>query len=31
VARVEENAAAGEAPWFGPDERELVRRLARGT
>ena len=23
-----ENAAAGDAPWFGPDERELVGRLA---
>jgi diketogulonate reductase-like aldo/keto reductase len=26
--RVAENAAAGEPPWFGPDERELVARLA---
>jgi aryl-alcohol dehydrogenase-like predicted oxidoreductase len=26
--RIEENAAAGEPPWFGPDERELVARLA---
>jgi hypothetical protein len=23
-----ENAAAGEPPWFGPDERRLVERLA---
>ncbi|HEX4930874.1 MAG TPA: aldo/keto reductase, partial [Gaiellaceae bacterium] len=23
-----ENAAAGEPPWFGPDERALVERLA---
>jgi diketogulonate reductase-like aldo/keto reductase len=28
VERVPENAAAGEAPWFGPDERQLVARLA---
>jgi aryl-alcohol dehydrogenase-like predicted oxidoreductase len=28
--RVDENAAAGEPPWFGPDERELVSRLAGG-
>jgi diketogulonate reductase-like aldo/keto reductase len=27
VARVRENAAAGEPPWFGTDERELVERL----
>ena len=26
--RAAENAAAGEPPWFGPDERELVARLA---
>jgi aryl-alcohol dehydrogenase-like predicted oxidoreductase len=26
--RVAENAAAGEPPWFGPEERELVTRLA---
>jgi diketogulonate reductase-like aldo/keto reductase len=26
--RVAENAAAGEPPWFGPDERALVERLA---
>jgi len=23
-----ENAAAGDPPWFGPDERDLVTRLA---
>jgi len=28
AARVRENAAAGEPPWFGSDERELVGRLA---
>jgi diketogulonate reductase-like aldo/keto reductase len=27
-ARIAENAAAGEPPWFGPDERALVERLA---
>ena len=27
VDRVIENAAAGEPPWFGPDERELVAGL----
>jgi diketogulonate reductase-like aldo/keto reductase len=27
-ARTRENAAAGEPPWFGPDERALVERLA---
>lgn len=27
-ARIDENAAAGAAPWFGPDERALVARLA---
>lgn len=27
-ARTAENAAAGEPPWFGPDERALVERLA---
>jgi diketogulonate reductase-like aldo/keto reductase len=26
--RVRENAAAGSPPWFGPDERALVERLA---
>jgi diketogulonate reductase-like aldo/keto reductase len=26
--RVGENAAAGEPPWLGPDERALVARLA---
>lgn len=26
--RLAENAAAGRAPWFGPDERRLVSRLA---
>jgi diketogulonate reductase-like aldo/keto reductase len=26
--RAVENAAAGEPPWFGPDEREYVARLA---
>jgi aryl-alcohol dehydrogenase-like predicted oxidoreductase len=26
--RMAENAAAGQPPWFGPDERELVARLA---
>jgi aryl-alcohol dehydrogenase-like predicted oxidoreductase len=26
--RVAENAAAGRPPWFGPDERRLVTRLA---
>jgi aryl-alcohol dehydrogenase-like predicted oxidoreductase len=26
--RATENAAAGEPPWFGPDERALVARLA---
>jgi aryl-alcohol dehydrogenase-like predicted oxidoreductase len=31
VARIDENAAAGGPPWFGPDERELVGRLARGN
>ena len=24
--RVDENAAAGNAPWFGPDEREYVAK-----
>jgi len=27
-ARAAENAAAGRPPWFGPDERALVERLA---
>ena len=26
--RVTENAAAGSPPWFGPDERAYVQRLA---
>jgi aryl-alcohol dehydrogenase-like predicted oxidoreductase len=26
--RLSENAAAGKPPWFGPDERALVERLA---
>jgi diketogulonate reductase-like aldo/keto reductase len=26
--RVAENAAAGQPPWFGPEERRLVSRLA---
>jgi diketogulonate reductase-like aldo/keto reductase len=26
--RARENAAAGEPPWFGPEERRLVERLA---
>ncbi|HZA79896.1 MAG TPA: aldo/keto reductase [Actinomycetes bacterium] len=26
--RMTENAAAGEPPWFGPDERDLVTRMA---
>lgn len=29
-ARVAENAAAGRPPWFGPEERRLVTRLAGG-
>jgi aryl-alcohol dehydrogenase-like predicted oxidoreductase len=28
--RAAENAAAGGAPWFGPEERDLVARLATG-
>ena len=28
--RVVENAAAGAPPWFGPEERVLVERLAGG-
>ncbi len=27
--RIKENAAAGEPPWFGPEERAYVARLAR--
>jgi aryl-alcohol dehydrogenase-like predicted oxidoreductase len=27
--RMRENAGAGEPPWFGPEERALVERLAR--
>jgi diketogulonate reductase-like aldo/keto reductase len=27
--RAAENARAGEPPWFGPDERQLVEQLAR--
>ncbi len=26
--RMRENAAAGEPPWFGPDERQVVARIA---
>jgi diketogulonate reductase-like aldo/keto reductase len=26
--RISENAAAGDPPWFGQEERELVARLA---
>lgn len=29
VSHMIENAAAGDPPWFGPEERELVARLAR--
>ena len=29
-ARLTENAAAGAPPWFGPDERQYVLRLAAG-
>jgi aryl-alcohol dehydrogenase-like predicted oxidoreductase len=29
--RITENAAAGEPPWFGPDERALVARLATSS
>jgi aryl-alcohol dehydrogenase-like predicted oxidoreductase len=28
--RMRENAAAGDPPWFGPEERDLVSRLALG-
>jgi len=30
VNRMVENAAAGDPPWFGPEERGLVARLAHG-
>jgi aryl-alcohol dehydrogenase-like predicted oxidoreductase len=30
VGRTTENAQAGDPPWLGPEERELVARLARG-
>jgi diketogulonate reductase-like aldo/keto reductase len=30
-ARIVENAAAGEPPWFSPEERALVARLATRT
>jgi hypothetical protein len=26
-----ENAVAGDPPWFGPEERDLVARLAQGV
>lgn len=29
ASRVAENASAGEPPWFGPQEREYVARLAK--
>jgi aryl-alcohol dehydrogenase-like predicted oxidoreductase len=29
--RMAENASAGDPPWFGPDERALVARLATGS
>jgi len=29
LGRTTENAQAGDPPWFGPDERHLVERLAR--
>jgi aryl-alcohol dehydrogenase-like predicted oxidoreductase len=29
IGRTTENAAAGDPPWFGPEERDLVSRLAR--
>jgi aryl-alcohol dehydrogenase-like predicted oxidoreductase len=29
--RMAENASAGDPPWFGPDERALVARLASGS
>src|SRR5438132_124261 len=28
VRHAQQNAAAGDPPWFGPDEREYVARLA---
>ena len=28
--RMRENASAGDPPWFGPEERDLVARLASG-
>jgi hypothetical protein len=28
--RMRENAAAGTGPWLGPEERDLVARLAVG-
>jgi aryl-alcohol dehydrogenase-like predicted oxidoreductase len=31
AGRMTENAAAGEPPWFGPDERALVARLATSS
>jgi aryl-alcohol dehydrogenase-like predicted oxidoreductase len=30
VARMHENALAGDPPWFGPEERDYVARLCRG-
>ncbi|MEX2457615.1 MAG: aldo/keto reductase [Actinomycetota bacterium] len=30
LGRTRENAGAGEPPWFGPEERALVERLAGG-
>ena len=29
IGRTAENAAAGDPPWFGSEERDLVARLAR--
>lgn len=31
ASRMTENAAAGDPPWFGPEERKLVARLAHGV
>jgi aryl-alcohol dehydrogenase-like predicted oxidoreductase len=31
VSRMIENAVAGDPPWFGPEERDLVARLAQGV